>query len=99
MNEQALELYRKACGLSAPLVLECENTSRSTAKSANYSFKFPFVLVGRDPRSDLVLDHTTVSRRHAFLQVIAGRLLVIDLQSRTKVYWDGEEVSHEPRMA
>ena len=91
MIEQALELYRKACGLSAPLILQCENTSRSTVKSVNYSFKFPFVLVGRDPRSDLVLDHSTVSRRHAFLQVIAGRLLVFDLQSRTKVHWDGEQ--------
>jgi pSer/pThr/pTyr-binding forkhead associated (FHA) protein len=91
MIDQALELYRKSCGLSVPLILQCENTSRSTVKSVNYSFKFPFVLVGRDPRSDLVLDHSTVSRRHAFLHVIAGRLLVFDLQSRTKVHWDGEE--------
>jgi pSer/pThr/pTyr-binding forkhead associated (FHA) protein len=91
MNEQALELYRKACGLSAPLALEYEDPSRSTETLANCSFPLPFVLVGRDPRSDLVLDHAKVSRRHAFIHVIAGRLFVIDLQSRTKVYWGGEE--------
>ena len=51
----------------------------------------PFVLVGRDPRSDLVLENAAVSRRHAFLHAVAGRLLVIDLQSRTKVYWEGVE--------
>ncbi len=93
MNEQALELYRKACGLSAPLVLECEGSSRSATTSDKRSFKLPFVLVGRDPRSDLVLNHAKVSRRHAFLHAIAGRLYVIDLQSRTKVFWEGEEAA------
>jgi len=91
MNEQALERFRKACGLSAPLVLECEDPSRSATASADRTFDCPFVLVGRHPRSELLLEDGQVSRRHAFLQAIAGRILVTDLQSRGKVYWEGEE--------
>jgi pSer/pThr/pTyr-binding forkhead associated (FHA) protein len=95
MNDQALGLYRKACGLRAPLVLECDGASRSASTSFLRTFDWPFVLIGRDPRSDFVLDISTVSRRHVFLHAIAGRLLVIDLQSRTKVYWEGEESPRE----
>jgi pSer/pThr/pTyr-binding forkhead associated (FHA) protein len=89
--EPALELFRKACGLNASLALECAKTGRSTAPSLTRAFDCPFVLVGRDPTSDLVLDDGQVSRRHTFLQSIAGRILVTDLESRTKVYWEGEE--------
>ena len=95
MNDQALEHYRKACGMHVPLVLECEGPSRSAAAAFRRSFNCPFVLIGRDPRSDLALEDKALSRRHAFIQAIAGRLLVIDLQSRTKVYWDGDETPKE----
>ena len=95
MNDQALGLYRKACGLKAPLVLECDGASRCASTSFLRTFDCPFVLIGRDPRSDFVLDISTVSRRHVFLHAIAGRLLVIDLQSRTKVYWEGEEAPRD----
>jgi hypothetical protein len=91
MNERALELFRRACGLFAPLALECEGRARSTATSAVHSFDCPFVLVGRDLRSDLVLDGRQVSRRHAVLQAIAGQVFVFDLQSRSKICWEGEE--------
>jgi pSer/pThr/pTyr-binding forkhead associated (FHA) protein len=90
MNEQALERFREACGLSAPLALECEAASPSAA-ALERVFQSPFVLVGRDPKAELFLDDTRVSRRHAFLQAVAGRILVTDLDSRTKVFWEGEE--------
>jgi pSer/pThr/pTyr-binding forkhead associated (FHA) protein len=91
MNEQPLEWFRRACGLSAPLVLECEDPSSSVLACVERSFDLPFILVGRHPGSDLFLDNRQVSRRHAFLQAVAGRVFVIDLQSRTKLYWEGEE--------
>jgi len=93
MNEQALERFRNACGLSAPLALECEGPSQSSESSVDRSFDCPFVLVGRHPRSDLRLDDRQISRRHTFLQAIAGRILVTDLESRTKVFWNGEEAA------
>src|SRR5262249_10516050 len=39
---------------------------------------------------DLPLDHPAVSRRHAYLQVIAGHVFCLDLHSRTGVLWDGQ---------
>ena len=67
--------------------------SRADRRSASVTraFDCPFVLIGRDPRSDLVLDDAQISRRHVFVQAVAGRILVVDLQSRTKVFWEGEE--------
>jgi pSer/pThr/pTyr-binding forkhead associated (FHA) protein len=91
MNQSALELFRNACGLSVPLALECEEAGGSTPGSDIHQCEYPFLLIGRDPKSDLVLDHAEISRRHTFLQAIAGRILVVDLHSRTKVFWDGEE--------
>jgi pSer/pThr/pTyr-binding forkhead associated (FHA) protein len=91
MNEPALELFRNACGLTTPLALEFDEAGGPTADSAVRHFDYPFVMIGRDPRSDLVLEHAQISRRHTFLQAIAGRIFVVDLHSRTKVYWEGEE--------
>jgi pSer/pThr/pTyr-binding forkhead associated (FHA) protein len=90
MIEPALELFRKACGLNVSFALEWEEVGRSAAASAPRVFEHPFVLVGREPKADLFLDNPLISQRHAFLQAITGRILVIDLQSRSKVYWEGE---------
>jgi pSer/pThr/pTyr-binding forkhead associated (FHA) protein len=38
--------------------------------------------------TDLMLDHRRVSRRHAYFQVVAGRLFCLDLGSRTGIEWD-----------
>jgi pSer/pThr/pTyr-binding forkhead associated (FHA) protein len=89
--ESALELFRNACGLTAPLVLEWAQTGQGAITSSARAFAFPFVLMGRDEKADLVLDSGQTSRRHAFLQVIGGRSYVVDLESRTKVLWEGEE--------
>ena len=50
------------------------------------------MLIGRDPEADLSLNDAQVSRRHAFIQTIAGRVYWIDLESRTKVFEEGQEV-------
>ena len=47
----------------------------------------PYLMIGRDPRCDLALDDRHVSRRHAYLQAVGGRLYCIDLDSRTGVHW------------
>ncbi len=93
MNEHhsALALFRNACGLGVPLALECKNSYRSAVASVTHVFERPFALIGRDPKSDLVLDDEQISRRHAFLQALGGKILVVDLQSRTKLFWEGEE--------
>ena len=59
--------------------------------SAGRTFDCPFVLIGRDRRSGLFLDDGQVSRRHALLQAVDGQVFVFDLQSRSKVCWEGED--------
>ena len=93
MHETMESLFRETCGLGTPLTLEYRNLSQPDQVYATRRFDAPFVLVGRDPRSDLALDDPQVSRRHAFLQVVGGMIYCIDLKSRTKLIWDEEEHS------
>ena len=89
-GELALELFRKACGLSSPLALVCQDVSSSAGAYTPLEYPRPFMLIGRLPAADLCLSHEQVGRRHAFLQAIQGRLYCIDLDSRTKTYWKGQ---------
>ena len=90
MTESALELFRDACGLRAPLALECQDASRTIEGFDTHQLDCPFALIGRGPRSDVVLHGAEVSRRHAFFQVVEGRIFCIDLNSRTQLRWEGE---------
>jgi hypothetical protein len=47
----------------------------------------PFALVGRDESCICRLNHADVSRRHAYLQAIYGRIFCVDLGSRTGTHW------------
>ncbi len=90
MSESALELFRDACGLRAPLALECQDSSGTTLGAYTHQFDCPFALIGRDPRSDVVLHGAEVSRNHAFFQVVSGQVFCIDLNSRNQLLWEGE---------
>jgi pSer/pThr/pTyr-binding forkhead associated (FHA) protein len=78
----------EACGFSGPLeLLVCPVGVSGAAELRR--FDRPFVLIGRDPCNDLCLDAPGVSRRHAYLQVIAGHVYCMDLDSRTGLHRDG----------
>jgi adenylate cyclase len=50
-------------------------------------------VVGRLPGCDVVIDHPSVSRRHAKLTVIGGRCKLQDLESRNGTFVDREPVT------
>ncbi|WP_435856068.1 FHA domain-containing protein [Streptomyces physcomitrii] len=52
--------------------------------------------VGRDPRSDLVLDDSRVSWHHAVLRPARGRWLVEDARSTNGTYTEGRRVRRTP---
>lgn len=81
MNPTSLEEFLSACGSSQPLRLSV--TMRDDPAAEAWSFQQPFLVIGRRPESDLVIDHWQVSRRHAYLQLIEGRYYCVDLGSRT----------------
>lgn len=82
------EDFLQACGALAPLQLEVEHAERG--ELARWTTALPFALIGRDARADLRLDDKQVSRRHAYLQIVAGRCWWVDLNSRTGTYPDGD---------
>jgi pSer/pThr/pTyr-binding forkhead associated (FHA) protein len=81
VTDAMLELFLAACGSSEPLRLGVGQ--REELLSDTRLFRQPFLVIGRRPESDLVLDHWQVSRRHAYLQLIEGRYYCVDLGSRT----------------
>lgn len=85
-SEPAIDPFLSACGMAGPLVLELEERRVGTIQRLVYHQ--PFVVVGRMPNADLWLDDEQVSRRHAYLQIVNGRLYCVDLASRTGIHWD-----------
>lgn len=72
--------FLDACGATGPLLLDL--ATRGGPEIERRAFGRPFLLVGCHPDTDLPLDHGQVSRRHAYLQMVGGRLFCIDLESR-----------------
>jgi FHA domain len=52
----------------------------------------PVLHLGRSPSADIVLDHSTVSRRHAVLSHEDGRTVLLDDRSRNGVLVNGRRV-------
>lgn len=53
------------------------------------------ILLGRDPSCDVRIDHETVSRRHASLEIQGGRLILCDLESRNGTMHNGRPIRGE----
>jgi pSer/pThr/pTyr-binding forkhead associated (FHA) protein len=80
-------LFLTACGMTTPLHLDLEGPV-----AGRRTLPQPFAVIGRDPRSDVLLNDEQVSRRHAYLQVVAGQVFCADLGSRTGTHRpDGAE--------
>jgi pSer/pThr/pTyr-binding forkhead associated (FHA) protein len=75
------QAFHEACGARTPLLIDVEHRERQEIDRR--VLPLPFALIGRDGRADLRLDDQDVSRRHAFLQMVAGRWWWMDLDSRT----------------
>jgi pSer/pThr/pTyr-binding forkhead associated (FHA) protein len=86
MSDEPLSLFREACGAAGDIDLEV--TDVAGGEVYRQSFPRPFVVAGRHAKADLVLADDEVSQRHAYLQMIGGRLWCLDLDSRTGVTWD-----------
>jgi pSer/pThr/pTyr-binding forkhead associated (FHA) protein len=85
---RVMNLFAKACGATGPLQLSVERSDDPAIE--RHVFDAPFLTVGRDPRADLCLTHRGISRRHAYLQLVSGRLYCLDLGSRFGTYVGGE---------
>jgi hypothetical protein len=77
-----MDQFLDSCGATGPLVLDFQEDS--AAGSARWVFHQPFALVGRHTEADLSLSNEEVGHRHAYLQMIGGRLFHVDLERRSE---------------
>lgn len=75
-----LELILRSPGLAATEEVQIRESS---------------ILIGRGSHCDLRLPHRDISRRHALLQRVGERLLIVDLGSRTGVYRNGQRITRD----
>lgn len=73
-----------ACGVQRPIRLKVDD---GRGASHLVHLDRPFAVLGRNPAADLQLDHEQVCLRHAYLQVVGGRLWAIDLSIRGGLQW------------
>ena len=88
MIDRDLQRFTAACGAAGPLVLGVDEPGAD--RTSWRIFDQPFAVVGRAAGVDLMLGDPLVSRRHAYFQIIDGRVFCVDLQSRTGTRW-GED--------
>src|SRR5438270_12338910 len=69
MSQPAIERFWSDCGGAEPLVLEVSGPDQP--KPERVALRRPFAVVGSRAHSDLRLDGPDVSRKHAYLQLIA----------------------------
>ena len=85
MNDPLIARFAEACGSTGPLDLRVELADGGVL--AEGMVHQPFTLVGRDDACDVTLTDEEVNPRHAWLQVVAGRVYAIDLGSRNGLVW------------
>ena len=87
MADDAISLFRHACGAAGPLCVRVEGPG--PGESSRRACARPFAVVGADGRADVPLDHPDVDPVHAYIQVLGGRVHWVDLGSRSGVLRDG----------
>lgn len=87
----AADIHAFAADCSAQLPLRLQVTDERSGENEEVLVDRPFALIGSSETADVRLIHPDVSRNHAYLQIIEGRVLCCDLASRTGTHW-GEEI-------
>ncbi|HEX4613153.1 MAG TPA: FHA domain-containing protein [Urbifossiella sp.] len=85
MNDPLIARFAEACGATAPLDLRVGLADGGVL--AEGTVRQPFTLVGRDDACDVTLNDPDVHPRHAWLQVLDGRVFAVDLGSRAGMVW------------
>lgn len=90
MADRWEKLLQRAIGVSSPIRVRIDSPDGS---QETVEIDRPCAVVGRGNGCDLFLSHETVSFRHAYLQVLAGRVACFDLFSVNGVRFPNENNS------
>ena len=85
MTQEDLETITRLADNTALLI-----ATRSALSGSRYLLDEDEVTVGRDPRSDILLDDSTVSRSHAVFRRVNGQYEVVDAGSLNGTYVNRE---------
>src|SRR5262245_39413979 len=84
-HEPLLDEFLEACGCAGALDLLVEANEGNIVD--RLQLLQPFAVVGSHSANDVTFDDQQVSPRHAYLQVLAGALFCLDLNSQTGTHW------------
>lgn len=87
VSDPLIARFADACGATGPLDLRVDLAGGGTL--AEGSVAQPFTLVGRDDACDVTLSDPEVNMRHAWVQVLGGRVFAVDLGSHSGLVWPG----------
>jgi hypothetical protein len=87
MDEQTLNSFRYVVGAPRPIRLAVRGPSGGPPDEV--VIEAPYGVIGRGTGSHICLEGADIGYRHAYLQVIGGRVLCVDLLSRRGLEWDG----------
>lgn len=85
MSAELATAFREAVGIEQPIQISVVRPPDGSPSSR--TLEFPFAVVGRGEDSDVRLESSKVSYRHAYVQAVAGRICCIDLGSRNGTRW------------
>ena len=87
LDQEPADDFFAACGSKSVPRLEVVGLNEDDVDQ--HVLERPFFLIGRSKQCDLRIPHSGVSHRHAYLQIVGGRLLCCDLASRNGTHWRG----------
>lgn len=85
MRDDLADLFRAETGAGDRFRMSIAGPGETAP--VEYEFKYPYAVVGRGEGCDIVLSDVQVSFRHAYFQVIEGRVFCVDLASRNGLSW------------
>jgi FHA domain len=91
MGDESIQ-FTEACGTTRPLRLSRDGDGSFGPEEV--ALGGPAAIVGSDARAGVRIDHPEIERRQAYLQVVEGRLYVVNLGAPDRVRWAGV-----PRLA
>lgn len=83
MDDALTNQFFAACGGRQPRQLVVSSNGSGTS---TYIFQRPYLIIGSAPNCHVYLERPEVSYRHAYVQMIAGRVCCLDLASRSGTY-------------
>ena len=86
VNETLTKVFQQDIGALEPVRLTVSTPDQP--QPHEFELLHPYGIVGRSPNCDIRLKNEDVSFRHAYLQMIGGKLFCADLGSRSGTHWD-----------